>query len=197
MVSVEETRIPLYNGTLVNTDVVLPPFAGGAADVLYTHSGVVGSDLDGKPVGWKFIGSVYGLIVFDFPLYYMQTDPAREALTAALLELGEEPAGVEGEGQGGVPLQYQLHQNFPNPFNPTTEIRFDLPAKGMVVVSIYDVLGQLVKVLVNEERSAGTHRAVWNGTGVASGVYYYELRVEPTGGATGGFRDIKAMVVLK
>jgi hypothetical protein len=79
-----------------------------------------------------------------------------------------------------VPAVNSLSQNFPNPFNPTTKIKFGLRAKGHVSIKIYDVAGRLVKTLVNEVREAGYHDVTWDGTNnrntkVASGVYFYKM----------------------
>ncbi len=80
-----------------------------------------------------------------------------------------------------VPDSYQLSQNYPNPFNPSTNISFALPAAEAVRLNIYNVLGQVVTTLVDQELSAGNYDIVWNGRDsqgqmVASGVYFYELR---------------------
>ena len=77
-------------------------------------------------------------------------------------------------------LVTRLHGNFPNPFNPETTIRFSLGKDANVEISIYNIRGQLVKQLVNEEYAAGLHDIIWNGTdthgrGVASGVYFYRF----------------------
>jgi hypothetical protein len=200
-VSVDIGRIPLYNGTLVNTDVALPPFSGGAAEAVYTHHGMIGSGLEGKPVGWRSIGAIYGLVVFDFPLYYMEEEAARSALEQAFTDLGEPVSVKEGEA-GSLPVDFRLHQNYPNPFNPSTEIRFDMPVKGRARLIIFDMLGRQVKVLLDDERSPGVHKTEWDGKGgggrpIASGVYYYEIVIEPADPGRGRFRDVKAMVVLK
>jgi hypothetical protein len=89
----------------------------------------------------------------------------------------------------------RLAQNFPNPFNPTTTIRFALVESGDVALSIYDVSGQQVRSLVDEWRSAGRHSIVWDGRDdagrqVASGVYVYRLRA-------GQFSRSAKMVITK
>ncbi len=88
--------------------------------------------------------------------------------------------GVSGE-PAKIPNEFKLSQNYPNPFNPSTVIEFTLPTYQRVSLVIYDILGRLVKTLVNEERHAGQHRVTWNGTNnsgsqVSSGVYFYEMR---------------------
>jgi hypothetical protein len=80
----------------------------------------------------------------------------------------------------GVPSVFRLEQNYPNPFNPSTTIRFDLPMAAHVRLSIYDLKGREIKVLVDENRAAGSHQASWNGCDaghgpVPGGVYLYKL----------------------
>ena len=81
------------------------------------------------------------------------------------------------------PTDHRLLQNYPNPFNPTTSISFNLPDASRVKLSVYTNLGQLIKVLVDEELPAGQYQAVWNGLDVngnvlASGLYLYQLKTE-------------------
>jgi flagellar hook assembly protein FlgD len=78
-------------------------------------------------------------------------------------------------------MKFSLQQNHPNPFNPATMIEFSLPRKGQVELSIYNLLGQRVRVLMDESKPAGMYSAVWdgrdaNGREVASGIYFYRLR---------------------
>jgi hypothetical protein len=89
-----------------------------------------------------------------------------------------------------IPRSYALDQNFPNPFNPTTVIRYQLPAAGQVHLTVLDLLGREVAGLVNEDQQAGIHEVSFNGAGMASGVYMYCLR-------TGSFTQTRTMVVLK
>jgi hypothetical protein len=94
-----------------------------------------------------------------------------------------------------VPDQVVLHQNSPNPFNPETTIRFELPSAMRVQLSIFDVHGRLVRKLIDEQRGAGASTAAWNGrddrgAGVATGLYFYVLEA-------GGSRYQRKMVLLK
>jgi hypothetical protein len=86
-----------------------------------------------------------------------------------------------GDDVAGLPTQYSLEQNYPNPFNPSTTLKYALPTNADVRLEIYNVLGQLVKVLVNEKQTAGFKTAIWDGTNqvgekVASGIYIYRLK---------------------
>jgi hypothetical protein len=89
------------------------------------------------------------------------------------------------------PHEYRLMQNFPNPFNPTTSIKFQLPAAAFVTITVYDMLGREVSTLVNEEKQAGTYAVEWDGKDgrgmpAASGVYIYRL-------SAAGFAQAKKM----
>ena len=89
-----------------------------------------------------------------------------------------------------IPSAYSLSQNYPNPFNPSTNIRFDLPKSGSVKLVVFDALGREVATLVNEKLAPGTYECDWNGSGYASGVYYYKLETDE-------FINVKKMVLLK
>jgi hypothetical protein len=82
-----------------------------------------------------------------------------------------------------TPLVYALSQNFPNPFNPSTTIRYDTKAKGLVAIRLYDVSGRLVRTLVDGGKDAGSYSAVWDGrnnlgTAAASGIYFCKMEAE-------------------
>lgn len=104
--------------------------------------------------------------------------------------------GVDVDENENVVESYNLAQNFPNPFNPTTQISFQIPETDFASLTVFNVLGQEVKTLVNEKIVGGVnHTAQWDGTDlngnkVASGVYFYKL-------TSGDFSDIKKMVLLK
>lgn len=109
-----------------------------------------------------------------------------------LLDVAEEGAGL--------PSVYALRQNYPNPFNPTTVVSYDLPEASVVTIKVVNMLGQEVAALVvNEERTAGTHRVTFDGAGLASGVYLCQLRAEPVSGraAGAGFTDMKKLLLLR
>ena len=78
--------------------------------------------------------------------------------------------------ESGIPSKYFLGQNFPNPFNPSTEIQFSLPRKSRVTLTIFDLLGREVATLVSEELSAGSYSTRWDAVGHPSGVYLYRLQ---------------------
>ncbi len=97
--------------------------------------------------------------------------------------------GVEEE-LSGTPVSFGLSQNFPNPFNPETVVRYALPVAGEVVISVYNSLGQKVKTLVDGFKEAGNHQVSFNAVDLPSGLYLYELR-------SGGFVSVKKMILMK
>ncbi len=102
--------------------------------------------------------------------------------------------------QNIIPESFSLKQNYPNPFNPTTRIEFSLPVSADVELNIYNILGQQVASLINEQRYAGFHSVVWNandsnGRKLSSGIYFYMLKASGVDGNE--FQEIKKMVLLK
>ena len=89
-----------------------------------------------------------------------------------------------------TPAKYSLEQNFPNPFNPVTRIKFSLPERSNVKLNIYNSLGEKVEELVNADFDAGYHKLEWNASTFASGIYIYELRTDK-------FVAVKKMILLK
>jgi hypothetical protein len=89
-----------------------------------------------------------------------------------------------------IPQQFQLSQNYPNPFNPTSRIRYDLPKASFVKISVYDILGREIRVLVNEEKIPGVHEVNFDAKYLASGIYFYTIR-------TKDFTQSKKMILMK
>ena len=99
-----------------------------------------------------------------------------------------------------IPETFSLKQNYPNPFNPTTRIEFSLPVAADVQLVVYNILGQQVASLINDQRSAGNHSVLWNandsnGMKLSSGIYFYMLKASSVDGNE--FQEIKKMVLLK
>jgi hypothetical protein len=105
------------------------------------------------------------------------------------------PAGVNDVTDGALPTNFDLKQNYPNPFNPSTTIRFDVPRKSHIKLTVYNVLGQAVATLVDEDMAPGKKEATWDGasqTGVkvSSGTYFYKIVADD-------FVSTKKMLLLK
>lgn len=108
--------------------------------------------------------------------------------TGAVLKTQQIVVGVND--RPGLPTACTLSQNFPNPFNPATNITFAIPTANNTSLKIYDVLGQEVAIIVNEQKDAGTYTVPFNASHLPSGVYFYQLR-------SGNFVETKKMLLLK
>ena len=103
-------------------------------------------------------------------------------------ELNFEITDVAGET--ALPTKYSLSNNYPNPFNPSTQIKFAIPQSGNVRITIYNSLGKEVKVLKNENLNAGYYNVTWNANGFSSGIYFYEMK-------SNNFVQVRKMLLLK
>ncbi|MDI6766355.1 MAG: T9SS type A sorting domain-containing protein, partial [Bacteroidota bacterium] len=97
-------------------------------------------------------------------------------------------------GEVELPKEFALHQNYPNPFNPTTKIKYDLPKDSKVSLKIYNLLGQEVLTLVDENQNAGFKSVTWDAGDLPSGVYIYKLSAESEGKS---FVDVRKVVLMK
>ena len=125
--------------------------------------------------------------------YLRQLDLDGSVSRSETIEIGLAPTAVQ---QSMLPTTTALAQNFPNPFNPETNIRFDLSGAASVSVTVYDATGQVVRTLVaGQFMEAGTYNLTWDGHNsaghmVGSGIYFYELRA-------GSFTSMKKMTLLQ
>jgi photosystem II stability/assembly factor-like uncharacterized protein len=97
---------------------------------------------------------------------------------------------LESEVEITAPAVYSIQQNYPNPFNPVTKINFSIPSAGKVNITVYDIIGNEVAEIVNQELEAGTHSADFNAASLTSGVYFYKI-------TAGSFTQTMKMLLLK
>jgi hypothetical protein len=95
-----------------------------------------------------------------------------------------------GNNNGKVPTEFALYPNYPNPFNPVTNIGFRIADFGLVTIKIYDITGKEISILINEELNAGEYNSEWNASGYSSGIYFYEMKA-------GDFVKTMKMVLVK
>jgi hypothetical protein len=133
---------------------------------------------------------------FKFTEKWMASGFAPKFVQGVVHVTSQNPLDADGsEPRGQVPTSYELSQNYPNPFNPATTIKFSLETRGLVDLSVYNILGRKVKTLVSTEMDAGPHDVLWDGTDnsgdmAASGIYFYKLEA-------GDFVKTKKMLMLK
>ena len=94
------------------------------------------------------------------------------------------------KASNNLPGAFALSQNYPNPFNPTTTIEFSLPVRSSVHLVLFNVLGQVVKEIVNGDYTAGTHRITLDASTLATGVYFYKLKA-------GQYTNVKKLLLMK
>lgn len=130
----------------------------------------------------------------------IEIDDVRDVLRDSLLrsELAFKSDAVWTVSVGApeqIPVSFALEQNYPNPFNPSTLIQYAMPVDGHVSIKVYDILGRVVRTLVDEVQTAGYKRVTWNGTDdrantVPSGVYFYRMQA-------GDFSQVHRLMLLK
>jgi len=144
-------------------------------------------------------------------LYYVKTGSTFDALQGILYYsfgnyklvprnnndfIGYNPVSVEDEGT--IPTEYSLSQNYPNPFNPSTRINFSLPFESNVSLSVFNILGQEVKVLVNNQvQPVGNFNLTFDAKDLPSGIYFYRLTASGIGEGSRNFVDVKKMMLIK
>jgi hypothetical protein len=122
--------------------------------------------------------------------YFTTSDPAFVSTLAEqpLISIFDEKNSMKTLGKE-IPTEYSI-SNYPNPFNPTTTINYQLPADGMVTLKIYDILGKEVATLVNDNRQAGSYNVVFDASRLTSGMYIYTIRAN-------GYVQSKKMILMK
>jgi hypothetical protein len=116
-------------------------------------------------------------------------DPQRLAIERDLNVKYNIVTGVN-EQQGKPPQQFVLEQNYPNPFNPSTTIHYALPYRSHVTLTVFNTLGQKVAELINGEMDAGHHEVRFDGSRLASGVYFYRIQA-------GGYVETKKLCFIR
>jgi hypothetical protein len=129
--------------------------------------------------------TIYSLHITDTLLYAgtYQNGVWVRVLDEIISDVSEEPGNA-------TPISFSLMQNYPNPFNPTTQIKFVIPKSSFVNLKVFDVLGNEVASLVNEEKPAGSYEVEFNATALPSAIYFYRIQA-------GEFVETKKMVLMK
>ncbi len=125
--------------------------------------------------------------------YYEWTLRAVDAAyVGSFIAVGEFSIGIVsvGDPKDNIPHKYSVEQNYPNPFNPATTISFSIPSREFISLKVYDILGNEVATLVNEEKAAGEYKVTFDASNFTSGVYLYRL-------SAGNYTELKKMILLK
>lgn len=191
----------------------VPPFYGTRPTRINSSGDVVGTmwmdDYETEPVGFLYKQGYYydlNCLVDNIPPgKYLEratwiNDAGAIAAQVRTTHTGQEQAcvliptggalGVKKGNPAQIPGSYALLQNYPNPFNPVTTIRYELPKASRVLLKVYDVLGQEVATLVDQEEPAGVYSVQFNGRSLGTGIYFYRLQA-------GSFTETKKLILMK
>ncbi len=177
----------LYNvtGTYNGSDMEI--YLNGQLDAFTSFPGLINTTTSDLTIGqdisgdnnYDFDGVLDDIRIFNYMLPVSQISAFYDIAT-----------GVEKQRGVVLPTEFTLAQNFPNPFNPSTTIRFAMPSPGFVVLKVFDVLGREVTTLVKDRVAAGEYSVTWNAASCASGVYFYKLQ-------TANAVLVKKMILLR
>jgi ligand-binding sensor domain-containing protein len=157
----------------------------------------------------KWIGTQYGLVAFDGSNWTVYS-PSNSGLNNSWAKYividtkGNKWIGTQyglsvykgnvisivDKKNNVLPNGFMLYQNYPNPFNPTTTIDYSIPKESFVTIKVYDALGREVTTLVSEEKNTGEYSVKFNGSKLASGIYFYKI-------TAGSFVQTKKMILMK
>jgi hypothetical protein len=192
------------NTITVNTAALSPPapllpsgsfsaspdtlIARGLVTLVWTDSNATSASIDNGVGSVSINGGKMTLTVDSSVTFFMTLTNSigSRKYKAAVTVL---PPAREAASSRG-PVEFSLHQNYPNPCNPVTTIRYELPWGSHVTITVYDVLGRAVSVLVNERREAGVYQVMFDGSNLASGMYFYLLQA-------GSFVESKKLLLLR
>lgn len=188
---------------------ILPPTVNATNNALYkiSENGVLIDsfylDQNQESGAWKNVGQYF--LHADVPVSVKVIDTGQSSAGLVIradafkIELFEETTDIDNNDLISAPDEFYLHQNYPNPFNPTTIIRYSIPDAGTghsvngglsVTLKVYDVLGNEVALLVNEEKSAGNYQIKFDASSLSSGVYFYSIQAD-------NFFSVRKMLLLK
>jgi hypothetical protein len=187
----------------------LPPLPPGEVlDARYATDRLLENADSGRPkvVGIQVTSAVYPLMIHwknDAHIKAALYVGSRvvELRGSAWVSVDEPDAGlvlhIDPETNRGVPATYALYQNFPNPFNPATVIRYDLSHASNVTIRIYNILGQEIQTLIDDQQQAGEKSITFNAGSLPSGVYFYRLTAIRTDRSGQPFTQVRKMALVK
>jgi hypothetical protein len=184
--------VKLYDKSVTFTATVSPTPSGGtlALSFLNKSNNNLLDSLTSYPDSLRLrVKATGGVTSGNYTITVLGTGPNGTPIHKRTVSLSVTPVGLN-TNENEVPKDFYLYQNFPNPFNPATQIRFDLAKSGLVTLEVYDITGKKVTELVNEELSAGKHSVDFNASNLSSGIYFYRINAP-------GFTSIRKMILVK
>jgi len=209
VISVTDGYSTVYDTTIITVNNInrLPEFIQSLpdttidndTDLTFTY---LAEDADEEELSYGLVNSIDGVDISEqgellwqipeqpaaeYEIVVYVTDNIDTVETSALITVNNVTALSAGNM---IPDKYTLSQSYPNPFNPTTTIKYGLPEESDVRISVYDISGNLIETLISEHQSAGYHTTTWNASNMPTGVYFYKIRA-------GSFSAVKKCILLK
>ena len=185
--SVKENQLRLFVNSVSADKINLPVFTNKSPGLLIARMKLETSadKFADIPLDLKLSNSIFKTKVFSFDgkkniELVNSDDNSIEGVTGKLIN----------ESITNIPAEFTLAQNYPNPFNPETKINYELPIANYVTLRVYDMTGKEIMTLVNEKQNAGRYTATFNGSNLASGMYFYKI-------TAGEFTFVRKMVLIK
>lgn len=206
----DPAKATLFAGNLIGMEVI-QPVPDSKSTILYTYRSSLNppSEKNGQAMAIRYLSDTLKVVILDFPLYFVPESEATTLISQALLDLGEIPTRVEQSPApvAAMPESFSLAQNYPNPIrisanhsagssNQTvTSIQYEIARDSQVSIKIYNLLGQVVRTLVDLTQKPGVYQAQWDGrTGTGdlayAGIYFYELRAD-------NFRQVRKLLIIR
>jgi hypothetical protein len=163
-----------------------------------TDGGTTWTDMRVSDHAWKvkgesgagnYMGDYIGITSGNNKVWPFWFDDKTGTMQAWTCAVSLDPVGIDPVN-GNVPSAFELNQNFPNPFNPSTFISFSLAENSNVTLEVFDAAGRKTSTLLNEYKSAGNYRMQFNASMLSSGIYFYKL-------TAGSFVSTKKMILVK
>ena len=177
--------VKLYTDTVVFSATITPTPSAGALNISFPNGNILRQYPDSLLVR---VSAAPGTTAGAYTINLKSNGPNGTPVHLRTVSLNVGLVGITNIA--GIPDKFELSQNFPNPFNPTTKISYDLKTQTPVKISVFDASGKLVEIRNNGVQQAGTHFVYFSGETLASGVYFYRLE-------TDFFTDTKKMLLVK
>jgi hypothetical protein len=154
--------------------------------------------LDGLILGYVALADKFGLYSYNSPGEPPGSDNTTDALIAGIIDNKTYGTlvGIKRNNHPKLPKRFVLYQNYPNPFNPSTRISYQMSERGHVKLTIYDLLGKVLTILIDKEQPAGYHEEEFNASSLTSGIYFYRLDITNEGNSK-IYSEFKKMMLLK
>ena len=182
-IRLDSVKIPIFGNHLLVMDAFVEPFLNNSVEKIYNYNSSLGdgSPLHGNPVATRYSGADYSYVLLDIPLFFMNEADAKATMRTSLEFLNELFVSVDEEKEiTTIPTSFKLGNPYPNPFNPSVKIPFDISRAGNLTIIIYNLLGRNIRQWEVKGLESGRNEISWdgkseNGKDSVSGLYLMKV----------------------